>query len=250
MRVCLVVPHYDHLDQFRQYLPRLLAFGIPLVVIDDASPAAVRDGLSTLLAELSPDATLLQHDRNQGKGGAVMSGLRAAMAAGFTHALQVDADGQHDVAAIPEFIQAGTENPTILVCGQPQFADSIPGLRYYARYITLSLSWMETLSIEIRDALCGFRLYPLAAVIRILDNCTPGRRMAFDPEILVRAVWAGIPLQFITVSVKYPDGGTSHFHYLRDNLEIAWMHTRLITGMILRMPRLLLQRRAHALARP
>jgi hypothetical protein len=105
------------------------------------------------------------------------------------------------------------------------------------------------LSTEIRDALCGFRLYPLAAVIRILDSCAPGRRMAFDPEILVRAVWAGIPLQFIAISVKYPLGGTSHFHYLRDNLEIAWMHTRLITGMVLRMPRLLRQWRARAVAR-
>lgn len=248
MRVCLVVPHYDHLDQFRQYLPRLLEFDIPLFVIDDASPAAVRDGLITLLAELSPNATLMRHDRNQGKGGAVMSGLRAAMAAGFTHALQVDADGQHDVAAIPEFLRAGKESPDVLFCGEPQFADSIPGLRYYARYITLSLSWLETLSTEIRDALCGFRLYPLAAVMRVLNNCTPGRRMAFDPEILVRAVWAGVPLQFIPVSVKYPDDGTSHFQYLRDNFEIAWMHTRLIMGMILRIPQLLRQRRTRALA--
>ena len=91
---------------------------------------------------------------------------------------------------------------------------------------------------------------PYLNEIEILDDSRLGRRMAFDPEILVRAIWAGIPLRFVSVHVQYPVDGRSHFHYFWDNLEIAWMHTRLIFGMLIRLPRLIrrnfAQRSGHA----
>ncbi len=239
MNTCIVVPHYDHLEQFRRFLPRLAAKGLPLVVVDDASPAAVVDGLDKLLKATAIDTTLIKHARNRGKGGAVMTALRTARDAGFSHALQVDADGQHDVADIDLFLRAASERPRSVICGEPQFDDSISNLRYYARYITLSFSCLETLSRDIRDALCGYRLYPLDSITAIIDNNRLGRRMAFDPELLVRAVWADIPLYYVPVRVAYPDDGKSHFHYLRDNLEISWMHTRLLAGMLIRLPLLL-----------
>jgi glycosyltransferase involved in cell wall biosynthesis len=216
-----------------------------LIVVDDASPANVADPLAKTLHEEAPGSTLLRHRQNRGKGGAVMTGLRAAHAAGFTHALQIDGDGQHDAGDIPAFLEAASENPRSLICGQPQFGGDISKLRYYARYLTLSLSWLETLSTQIRDALCGFRIYPLASVVDILDNSNPGSRMAFDPEILVRAIWAGIALHFVPVRVVYPQGGRSHFHYIEDNIEISWMHTRLIFGMFLRIPRLIRYKRSR-----
>ena len=239
MNTCVVVPHYDHLEQFRRFLPELAAFGLPLVVVDDASPVSDADAVEHLLAGCGVETTLVRHAENLGKGGAVMTGLRTARDAGFSHALQVDADGQHDVAEISIFLQAAMDRPDSVICGEPVFDESISSLRYYSRYITLSLCRLETLSREIRDALCGFRLYPLIPITSIIDDCHLGERMAFDPEILVRAVWAGIPLHYVPVHVAYPEGGVSHFHYLRDNGEISWMHTRLLVGMLIRLPTLL-----------
>jgi glycosyltransferase involved in cell wall biosynthesis len=237
MKACVVVPHFDHVEQFRVLLPELLALHIPLIVVDDASPLESADALARSLEAMAPDAVLIRHSINLGKGGAVMTGLRAARECGYTHAVQIDADGQHDCRDVPLLCAAAQASPDTLICGEPLFAD-ISALRYYARYITLYLIWLETLSTEIRDALCGLRLYPLKPIADLLKRSTLPKRMAFDPEILVRAVWAGIPLKFVPIHVQYPENGRSHFHYVRDNLEIAWMHTRLLFGMLIRIPRL------------
>lgn len=239
MRACILIPHYDHLDQFRNLLPELVVHELPLIVVDDASPASVFASLRTLLHEKAPGATLLRHGENQGKGGAVMTGLKAALEAGYSHALQVDADGQHSAADIPAFCAAARETPGSIVCGHSIFDESISPLRYYARYITLAFSWLECLSTEIEDAMCGFRMYPLQPVVKMIECSRLGRRMTFDPEILVRASWTGIPLRYKPIEVRYHELGKSHFRYFRDNVEISWMHTRLIIGMMLRLPRLL-----------
>lgn len=241
MRVCIVIPHYDHVEQFAEMLEKLVVEKLPLIVVDDASPEATYRELETLLERVAPGTVLLRHDENQGKGGAVMTGLKAARDAGYSHALQIDADGQHDSADIPRFVATATRHPDALVCGQPVFDESISGLRYYGRYLTLFLSWLESMDTVIRDALCGFRVYPLGLVVPVIEQSRLGKRMAFDPEILVRCVWAGIELRYLPVEVRYPEGGRSHFHYFRDNVEISWMHTRLIIGMLLRLPRWLAQ---------
>ena len=150
MKTCIVVPHYDHVDQFRLVLGQLVTEGLPLVVVDDASPEPAYRELCALLDDQAAGTTIVRHARNLGKGGAVMTGLKAALDAGYTHALQIDADGQHDVADIARFIEASNQQPDRIICGQPVFDESISRLRYYARYITLSLSWLESLSTEIR----------------------------------------------------------------------------------------------------
>ena len=245
MKICLVIPHFDHLDQFQKILPKLVNEGFPLVVVDDASPEHSFEGLTSLLKEFAPDSILVRHDQNQGKGGAVMTGLAKAQESGFSHALQIDADGQHDIDGIKKLVAQAEIYPDSLVCGRPVFDTSISGLRFYARYITLYLVWLETLSKEIQDALCGLRLYPLQETIILIKAGGIGTRMAFDPELLVRAVWADIPLKYVPVKVIYPEDGKSHFHYLRDNLGIAWMHTRLIAGMLIRIPKLIRQNRSR-----
>ena len=239
MLTCLVIPHFDHLDQFRKVLPELVKQGFPLIVVDDASPQPSFDALALLLEEHTDDSILIRHAQNQGKGGAVITGLKAASEAGFSHALQVDADGQHDVEGIRKLVAEAARYPENMICGQPVFDETVSRLRFYSRYLTLFLVWLETLSTEIRDALCGFRLYPLEQTMMLLKKDIPGKRMAFDPEILVRAVWAGIPLNYIPVDVVYPEDGKSHFRYFRDNLEISWMHTRLVFGMLIRAPMLI-----------
>ena len=239
MLTCMVIPHYDHVEQFSRALPALLACGVPLIVVDDASPAEQYEALERLLAQHADQVSVVRHGQNQGKGGAVMTGLRTGHERGFSHAVQVDADGQHDVQAISRLLEQAEQHPGHLICGQPVFGDDISRLRFYARYLTLFLCWLETLSKEIRDAMCGLRVYPLTPIMQILDDSRPGKRMDFDPEILVRAVWAGIPLNYVPVRVSYPEHGRSHFHYLQDNLLITWMHTRMVAGMLIRMPKLL-----------
>lgn len=246
MLTCIVVPHYDHLEQFRKILPKLVAQGFPLVVVDDGSPKNVFGALQMLLEETAPGSILARHDTNQGKGAAVMTGLKTAKAAGFTHALQIDADGQHDVDGIGKLVAQAERSPGCLICGEPVFDESISRLRYYSRYITLYLVWMQTLSTEVHDALCGLRLYPLGEAMVAVSEDVRGKRMAFDPEILVRAVWAGIPLIYVPVKIAYPEDGKSHFHYLGDNLEIAWMHMRLIAGMLVRLPKLAMRKLAKS----
>lgn len=239
MRPCIIVPHYDHVPQFRGLLPRLTDTGLPLIVVDDSSPEREYRALQALMGEAAPGATLLRHEVNQGKGGAVMSGLRAAMDGGFSHAIQIDADGQHDVGCLPDLLEAATAEPAKLICGDPVFDSSISPLRRNARKITRFLCRCQAMTSEIRDALCGFRIYPLETIVPLLNHVRFTRRMAFDPEILVRASWAGIGLRYVPVRVTYPEGGRSHFRYLRDNLEISWMHTRLLLGMLIRLPRFL-----------
>lgn len=239
MTLCLLVPHYDHVTQFRRLLPSLLETNLPLVIVDDASPADAFARLQQLLGDSDGPVTLVRHDKNQGKGGAVTTGLVTAHDAGFSHALQIDADGQHDVAGIDALRALSRQHPDAIICGEPVFDQSISKLRYYGRYLTHALVWLETLGTDIRDAMCGFRVYPTGAVVELIGRRPPGTRMAFDPELLVRASWAGIPIRYTPVTVSYPEDGASHFHYFRDNAIISWMHTRLIAGMILRLPMLL-----------
>jgi glycosyltransferase involved in cell wall biosynthesis len=244
VRVCAIIPHFDHFEQFSGMLEDLVSSGLPLIVVDDASPEPAFRQLEELLDRTVPETLLLRHSRNQGKGGAVMSGLAAAFDAGYSHALQIDADGQHSSTDIPRFVSLANRHPEAIICGKPVFDDSVSRLRYYARHITLFLGWLETLSTVVEDPMCGFRLYPLSQVMPVIEGGRPGRRMAFDPEILVRSVWAGIELCYIPVDVTYPEDGRSHFRYIHDNLEISWMHTRLIAGMLIRLPRLLVRGRS------
>lgn len=245
MLTCVVVPHFDHFEQFRQMLPELVEQGFPLVVVDDASPSQSFKALARLIDDHAPSSILIRHTENLGKGGAMMTGFRAALDAGYTHAVQVDADGQHDVNAIALLTAVATTHQDSIICGQPVFDESVSTLRFLARYITLFFSWLETLSTEIRDAMCGFRSYPLIRVVRLVEESKPGMGMVFDPEILVRAVWADIPVRFIPVKITYPEDGKSHFRYLRDNIKISWMHTRLILGMLIRLPRLIRRDRSR-----
>jgi glycosyltransferase involved in cell wall biosynthesis len=239
MRICAIVPHYDHVEQFERFLPRLLSLNLPLIVVDDGSPDETFARLCRMLEAVAPDATVLHHSSNQGKGGAVITGLRKATESGYSHALQIDADGQHSTDDIERFVAATRSHPDRLICGKPEFDDSISTLRYCSRHITLYLCWLSTLSREIEDALCGLRIYPLQSVMPIVDGHRLGRRMDFDPEILVRCVWSGVRLHYLPVVVRYPDDGRSHYHYFSDNLVVAWMHVRLAAGMVPRLPELM-----------
>jgi glycosyltransferase involved in cell wall biosynthesis len=241
MSYCLLVPHYNHERQFIAFIPQLVATGLPCVVVDDGSNEESLAAIEIALSQY-PNVYLFKQGRNRGKGAAVKSGFTHARALGFTHAIQIDADGQHDVADLIHFLAASRARPEAIISGKPIFDKSAPKARVYGRKVTDVVVALETLSLKIKDGLCGYRVYPLDAMENIMDNFFIGSRMNFDTDMLVKAVWLNIPLEFINTRVIYPEQSVSHFHYLRDNLLLIRLHTRLLFGMLLRSPVLLWHR--------
>lgn len=231
MNPCLLIPCYNHAGPLAAVLTRLAEFKLPCLLVDDGSEPVAAAALDALAAQ-HPWVSLLRHPHNQGKGGAVMTGLRRAHELGFSHALQVDADGQHDLADLPALLAEARQHPAALVSGRPLYDDSVPKGRLYGRYITHVWVWIETLSFAIKDSMCGFRVYPLASTCALLERVALGRRMDFDTEVMVRLHWAGVPMRFVPTRVIYPVDGRSHFRLFRDNLDISWMHTRLVCRLL------------------
>lgn len=242
-----IIPCYNHPSTIGLMVDAVLAHGLDVLVVDDGSDAACARVLDELAARHGPRMPLLRLPANQGKGSAMMAGFRAAHARGWTHALQIDADGQHDTADIPRFLQASRAAPGTVVCGQPIYDESVPRHRLYGRYATHVWVWINTLSLDISDSMCGFRVYPLAAVMAVIDRARVGRRMDFDSEIIVRLHWRGAPVRMLGTRVRYPLDGISHFRLLRDNVLISAMHARMLGGMLLRSPLLLWRKLARAL---
>jgi glycosyltransferase involved in cell wall biosynthesis len=238
---CALIPIYNHKDTIGRTVLALRALGLPVVIVDDGSNTATREVLDALVLN-QPAIRLLRLPHNQGKGRALSAGLLAAHEMGFSHALQIDADGQHDVSDVPRFLTESAADPRALICGRPIYDDSVPRGRLYGRYITHFFVWLETLSMEIKDSMCGFRLYPLAATCAELQRKPFPARMDFDTEAAVRLVWRGVPVRNLPTRVIYPENGLSHFRMWHDNVRISAMHTRLLIGMLPRAPRLLWRR--------
>lgn len=234
---CVVIPVYNHERAIGAVLEGVATHGLPAILVDDGC----NDVCARELQRLSerPDVSLLRHDVNRGKGAAVLTGFRAAYARGFTHALQVDADGQHTLADIRRFVEEARAHPDSVICGCPVFDASIPRTRYYGRYLTHAMVWLETLSFDIRDSMCGFRLYPLAEVAALLARANIGARMDFDTEIVVRLHWRAVPMRWLDTRVSYPADGVSHFRMFFDNVRMTSLHIRLALGMMVRLPMLL-----------
>ena len=250
VRAAIVIPIYNHKDEIGATLERLMPHGLPVFVVDDGSNEATQAVLAELAGRWSPMMSLLRLDVNGGKGAAVMAGLKAARDAGFTHALQIDADGQHDAADVPRFLDAARAAPDAVVLGRPVYDESVPKARLYGRYLTHVWVWIETLSLAIPDSMCGFRLYPLDAACALIHSVALPTRMDFDIEILVRLSWRGLRFVTIPTRVTYAPGGLSHFDVVRDNLRISKSHTRLVVGMLVRSPRLLARKVLPRQTRP
>ena len=234
-----VIPCYNHPQTIGLMVDSVRAHGLHVIVVDDGCEPGCARVLDDLAAVQSTGMTLVRLPVNQGKGGAMMAGLRQALALGFSHALQIDADGQHDVADIDKFLAAAAQHPEAVICGVPVYDASVPKGRLYGRYLTHVWVWINTLSLDIRDSMCGYRVYPLQPAVQLIDQVKLGRRMDFDPELLVRLHWRGVPIVSLPTRVSYPLDGVSHFKMLWDNVLISRMHARLFLGMLLRLPMLL-----------
>jgi len=216
----------------------------PVWVVVDGSTDGSAELLRTMAAG-DPQLRIIVLPENRGKGAAVLAGMAAAAALGYTHVLTMDSDGQHPAQLIPDFMQASQAHPDAMVLGKPVFDADAPRLRVNGRKVSNWWANLETLWAGIGDSLYGFRVYPVAPLLRVMRAGRWMRRFDFDPEAVVRLAWAGVPPLNIAAPVRYfaaAEGGVSHFNYLRDNILLTWMHTRLFLGFLLRLP-LLVSRR-------
>lgn len=241
LRPCALIPVYRHGKTLRAVVASVRSFGLPVIVIDDGNDEETKSYISALRDEF-PDVDIVTRSENGGKGAAVLDGFARAKELDFTHAFQIDADGQHDLGAVREFLDIAKENPDALVCGYPVYDESVPASRKNGRKVTNAWVAIETLSRGVTDAMCGFRLYPLEPVCTVMKRHRIGRRMTFDIEILVYLKWMNVPMVFLPLRVSYPEGGISNFRMVRDNIAISGMHCKLFFGMIPRLPLLLIRK--------
>ncbi|MDR7380191.1 glycosyltransferase involved in cell wall biosynthesis [Rhodoferax ferrireducens] len=240
----LLIPSYNPGSKMAETVRSARAQWNPVWVVVDGST----DGSAAVLqamAAADPGLQVMVLPHNVGKGAAVLHGLDRATALGFTHVLTMDSDGQHPAELIPSFMETSQKQPQAMVLGLPIFSADAPNLRVQGRKLANAWTHLETLWAGIGDSLFGFRVYPIAPLRQVMQGQRWMRRFDFDPEVVVRMCWLGVPVVNLPAKVKYftaAEGGVSHFNYLRDNCLLTWMHARLLAGFLLRLPLLLARR--------
>ncbi len=236
-----VIPNYNHHLVIEQTVATLTSFNLPIILVDDGSNPETQSVLNNVDKKYQ-QVTLIRRSANGGKGAAVQTGLRKAFQLGWSHALQVDADGQHDLNDVQKIMEASKATPSALISGQPIYDETISKGRYYGRFITHFWVYFETLSTDIKDSMCGFRIYPLNSYQKLIRKTKLGKKMDFDIEVMVKMHWLGVPIEFVTTKVHYHENGLSHFNVFEDNVLISLMHTRLFFGMLIRLPKILFRK--------
>lgn len=230
---CAVIPHFNHSLAIASVINDLREVGIDVLVVDDASQLAHRERIDGMRCA---GVRVVWREVNGGKGAAVLDGLRAAWRLGYTHALQIDADGQHNTRDIPALLAKAKAHPDAIIAASPVFGSDAPMARILGRKLTNFWVSVETLSLQIPDTMCGFRVYPLRQILALVGCCRFFRRMSFDIEIIVRSVWDRIEIVSVPSAVTYPTDGLSHFRPFLDNVLISITHIRLVAGMVFRLP--------------
>jgi glycosyltransferase involved in cell wall biosynthesis len=245
----VLIPSYNPGPKVYETVRAARQYWNPVWVVVDGSNDGSTEGLLAM-AEQDPCLRVIVLSHNQGKGAAVLHGLDQAAAAGFSHVLTMDSDGQHPAECIPAFMAESSAQPAAMILGVPVFDASAPGLRVQGRRVSNWWANLETLWAGIGDSLFGFRVYPVEALQQVMRGqpWMPQlwmRHFDFDPEAVVRLCWRGVRPVNLPAPVRYysaDEGGVSHFNYLRDNVLLTWMHTRLFIGFVLRLPVLLMRR--------
>ena len=236
-RCAVILPSFNSGSMLEKTVQLVVALWRDIFVVVDGSTDGSEHGVREAGGE---GLRLLVRERNGGKGQAVLDAVRALAGEGFTHAIVMDADGQHPCEAIPEFVEAARQSPGAMILGVPVFGEDAPSERVHGRRVGNFFAEVETLWGGVRDSLFGFRLYPIGPFLRVMERTRCGRRYDFDTEIAVRLFWEGVRPVNRPVRVFYPpkaEGGVTHFRYVRDNLLLAWTHVRLCVEMLPRIGR-------------
>ena len=229
IRPLIVIPVYNHGGTLRDVVARALDVCADVLVVDDGSTDVntreVINGLS---------ARLIRHEKNRGKGAAILRAASEAKRLGMTHIITIDADGQHDPADLNRFMPVISEDPLAIVVGKRFFDRTVPFSSRFGR--GFSNFWLKVQTgCSLKDTQSGFRAYPVAVLewLKLHE-----KRFSFEIEVLVRAAWAGIALKDVDISVHYPapEARISHFHPLMDNLALTLLNTRLTVRAILPIP--------------
>jgi glycosyltransferase involved in cell wall biosynthesis len=234
----VLIPSYNSGPKLLETVAGALLHGYPVWVVIDGST----DGTGEILAARSTSdgrLRLFRRGWKGGKGAAVLDGLRAAYRQGFSHVLVMDADGQHPAESIPEFLTISRQHPEAMILGVPIFDETAPWIRVTGRRLSNALARLQT-DGAIGDSLFGFRVYPVGALLRVMESSRWMRGFDFDAEAAVRLSWSGVRAINRRAPVRYlraEAGGVSHFRYGRDNLLLAAMHARLLAGLLLRRAR-------------
>lgn len=234
---CAIIPVYNHVDTIERVIINVID-KLPVFVVDDGGTKDVKNRLVEICSKYE-NCHLIVLDKNMGKGFAVIKGFEKAFENGFSHTLQVDADGQHDLSSLDLFLKKAEENPQAVICASPIYDKSVPRYRLNGRKLTTNFVAVETLSKDIKDAMIGFRIYPLDSTLKLTNSKKLGFRMDFDIEIIVRLHWMGLSMLFLPVSVIYPEDGISNFRIFKDNVLITRVHTVLLTIMVFTFPRVI-----------
>lgn len=232
-RCTFLIPVYNHGRRLAGVIRRALSLEIPVIVVDDGS---TDDSLE--VARRFEGVTVLQHERNLGKGAALLTGLRAA-ARCADYAITLDADGQHDpddALQLVEAIRADNDAEVPIVIGRRTGMERhhVPWTSRFGRLF--SNFWVRLAGgPRLEDSQSGYRVYPIA---KTLSFKTRGRRYQFEVEILPVASWHRTPIIEVPVRVSYPPEGerVSHFRPFVDFWRNALAFTRLIV-MRLFLPR-------------
>lgn len=239
MKQGILIPVYRHAKTACIVSDKLLEMALPIILVDDGNDEQEKKLLEEYAANTN-GVFLVSLKKNSGKGKAVMEGLKKAKEMELTHVLQIDADGQHDEKKCRFFLEESAKNPDKVICGFPEFDESAPRSRVIGRKISTFWAAVVTLSAELKDTHCGFRVYPVEACYKIIKNPFMEKRMGFDTEILVRLYWKKVFPLFFPIKVIYPEGGISNFRVVNDNIRLSLTFTRLCAGMIIRLPYLIL----------
>jgi len=234
----IIIPVYRHGKACVQVVERLLPLNLPIILVDDGNEEETKSYLAQIVSN-HPEVILVTLEKNQGKGGAFAAGMDKAHELGLTHALQIDADGQHDTSAVSAFFEKSAAAPDSLICGYPVYDESAPAARKNGRKFANNWTKVVTWEGGIMDALCGFRIYPVEQTWLLSRKRHFDQRMGFDIDFLARLLWRGMKYEFYPIKVTYPQDGISNFRLVRDNITISWVFTKLCLGMILRSPLLL-----------
>ncbi|MDH5565292.1 MAG: glycosyltransferase family 2 protein [Myxococcales bacterium] len=229
MNPCLLIPIFEHKDEIGGVARELERFELACLVIDDGSGPETRAVLRAL-ERAYPWLSVHRRERNGGRGAALKTGYRLAAQRGFSHAIQLDADGQHDAADVPRFLDAIASDPDALVLGVPRFDATAPRSRLVGRQLSRAMVWLATLSFDVVDPLCGFRGIPLASAVALLDAVRTGDHMEFDPELVIHLQRRGVAIRSVPTRVIYRSEGLSHFDMLRDNVRLSGVYARALLG--------------------